>query len=112
MLAHGHVDVMLTHEAVDLGTWLVDNATPRPNRRLFDERGLIASRRNRALVTGAWTDLKPARLLHGHRHLRAEGHFPDPELSTTWLRTTREGTSAFLTSGISPGFGSTSSAFA
>jgi len=76
-LAGGSVDVMLTHEAVDLGTRLVDDAIARPNRRLFDERGLSASRRSRALVSGIWTQLAPARLFHGHMHIRAEGRLPD-----------------------------------
>lgn len=76
-LAGGSVDVMLAHEAIDLGTRLVDNVIARPNRRLFDEQGLIASRRSRALVTSVWKELKPSRLFHGHMHLRAEGQFPN-----------------------------------
>lgn len=73
----GRADVMLTHEAVDMGTRLVDDVIARPNRRLFDEKGLGASKRSRALVTAVWDQLAPARLFHGHMHLRAEGHFPD-----------------------------------
>lgn len=73
-LAGGGVDVMLSHEAVDGGTHLVDHVISRPNRRLFDEKGLLASQRSRALVTDVWTQLAPARLFHGHMHLRAEGH--------------------------------------
>lgn len=73
-LARGTVDVMLTHEAVDGGTRLVDEVIARPNRRLFDDVGLSASKRSRALVTDVWTQLAPARLFHGHMHLRAEGH--------------------------------------
>jgi len=76
-LAGGTVDVMLAHEAVDLGTRLVDDAISKPNRRLFSEKGLNASRRSRALVTGVWSELAPTRLFHGHMHIRAEGHFPD-----------------------------------
>jgi hypothetical protein len=75
-LAGGSVDVMLTHEAIDLGTRLVDDVISRPNRRLFDEEGLNASRRSRALVTDTWKKLAPTRLFHGHMHVRAEGHFP------------------------------------
>lgn len=75
-LAGGSVDVLLTHEAVDGGTRLVDDVIARPNHRLFDEDGLSASRRSRALVTGVWTHLAPARLFHGHMHVRAEAHLP------------------------------------
>jgi hypothetical protein len=78
-LAGGGVDVMLTHEAIDGGTKLVDDITSRPNRRLFDEAGLVASRRSRALVTNVWTQLAPARLFHGHMHVRAEGHPSDSQ---------------------------------
>lgn len=76
-LAGGNVDVMLTHEAVDGGTRLVDEIVAQPNRRLFDPAGLDASRRSRALVTNVWTQLQPARLFHGHMHVRAVGHLPD-----------------------------------
>lgn len=76
-LAGGNVDVMLTHEAVDGGTRLVDEIVAQPNRRLFDPAGLDASRRSRALVTNVWTQLQTARLFHGHMHVRAEGHLPD-----------------------------------
>jgi len=75
-LAGGSVDVMLTHEAVDGGTRLVDDLVARPNRRLFDPTGLTASQRSRALVTNVWTQLEPARLFHGHMHVRAVGHLP------------------------------------
>lgn len=76
-LAGGTVDVLLTHEAVDGGTRLVEDVIARPNRRLFDERGLSASRRSRAHVTEVWTRLAPRRLFHGHMHVRAEAHLPD-----------------------------------
>ena len=75
--AGGRIDVMLSHEAVNGGTRLVDDVISRPNRRLFDETGLAASRRSRALVTNVWSELAPARLFHGHMHIRAEGHLPD-----------------------------------
>jgi hypothetical protein len=77
-LAGGAVDVMLTHESVDGGTRLVDELTARPNRRLFDDAGLTASRRSRSLVTDVWNQLAPVQLFHGHMHVRAEGHFPGP----------------------------------
>jgi len=73
-LAGGSADVMLTHEAISGGSRLVDDVIARPNHRLFDERGLDASRRSRAVVTDVWTQLSPARLFHGHMHVRAEGH--------------------------------------
>lgn len=73
-LAGGRVDVMLTHEAIDGGTRLVDQVIERPNRTLFNEVGLQASRRSRALVTDVWAELAPARLFHGHMHLKAVGH--------------------------------------
>ena len=76
-LAGGKVDIMLTHEAVDGGTQLVDELLQRPNRQLFDPIGLSASRRSRALVTDVWNQLRPARLFHGHMHVRAVGHLPD-----------------------------------
>lgn len=75
-LAGGTIDVMLAHEGVDGGTRLVDEVIARPNRRLFDEVGLSASRRSRFLVTAVWSELAPARLFHGHFHVRAEGHLP------------------------------------
>lgn len=75
-IARGNVDVMLSHEAVDRGTRLVDDIISRPDRRLFDRTGLAASRRSRALVTHVWSELAPARLFHGHMHIRAEGHLP------------------------------------
>ena len=76
-LAGEIVDVMLTHEAVNGGTRLVEDVIAHPNRRLFDERGLSASRRSRALVTEVWTHLAPRRLFHGHMHVRAEAHLTD-----------------------------------
>ena len=76
-IAGGSVDVMLTHEAVDGGTRLVDDVISRPNKRLFDRAGLAASQRSRALVTHVWSELAPARLFHGHMHIRDEGHLSD-----------------------------------
>jgi len=73
-LIGGSMDVMLTHEAVDGGTQLVDEVIAKPNRRLFDESGLEASRRSRALITNVWYQLGPAILFHGHMHVRAKGH--------------------------------------
>ncbi len=73
-VAGGHVDVMLTHEAIDGGTRRVDEIISRPQHPLFSEKGLRASRRSRALVTDVWTQLAPARLFHGHMHVQAEGH--------------------------------------
>lgn len=73
-LKGGRIDVMLSHEAVDGGTHFVDRVIKTPNRALFSDAGLDASRRSRSLVTGVWEQLAPARLFHGHMHVQAEGH--------------------------------------
>jgi hypothetical protein len=72
----GRCDVMLTHEAVDGGSTRVDAALARPNRELFSQHGLDASRRSRALVTDLWKRIQPSALFHGHMNIRAEGAPP------------------------------------
>lgn len=76
-LRDGGADIMLTHEAVDGGSAEVDAVLARPDREIFSQRGLDASRRSRACVTELWNQIRPSVLFHGHMHIRAEGRHPD-----------------------------------
>jgi len=65
--AGGYADVLLTHETIDGGT-PASEAVLVTNPLGWSPEALAYSSRSRALVTKAWSAIKPEILVHGHMH--------------------------------------------
>jgi hypothetical protein len=75
-LSGGKVDVMLTHEAVDGGTLMVD-AVNNSNVRGLNELDREYSAWSRRSLTRLWHDLSPKVLTHAHMHLADQNVLDD-----------------------------------
>lgn len=75
-IAGGATDVLLTHEAVDGGTALVEEVL-RSNPLGWTHEELAYSALSRSRVTEVHRALHPQILVHGHIHLKAERQLDD-----------------------------------
>lgn len=86
VIAGGQTDVLLTHEAVDGGTELVQRVI-RSNPLGWDAQALAYSALSRDRVTRVYQSLRPQVLAHGHLHLKAERTLDGGSECTHWALT-------------------------